>query len=217
MERLFVLLVFCVSLSACNSLERTNPMIQASAVNITKEKGSPYPMKTEELNGIKQTISEHFKEIEEQHSIKILMVGVGQDHIIIEIRRSGDVEQTLSEAEIEAFKRTVFGLVGIEFPIKLSVQACCTNEAGITGKIRAFDKEQKRILIVNEQKKNGNSDDPEATWVTLTGDGILVISGSNVFSGFDKSIIGREAKAWSTGVMLQSYPGQTSAVKVVVE
>ena len=119
---------------------------------------------------------------------------------------------------MKPLKKTLFGLAGTEFPIKLSVQACCTKEAGITVvRLTSFDKEQKRILIVNEQKKNGNSDDPEATWVTLIGDGILVIGGINVISGFDKSIIGREAKAWSTGVMLQSYPGQTSAVKVVVE
>ena len=116
MERLFVLLFLCVLLSACNSLERTNPMIPASAVNITKEKGSSQPLRTEGLNEIKQTISEHFKEIEEQHSIKILMAGVGQDHIMIVIRALGDVEQILSEEEIEAFKKNTVRVGGNRIP-----------------------------------------------------------------------------------------------------
>lgn len=217
MKRLLMLLIFCILLSACNYLQETTPMTSTSAVDITNEKSSYHPLMKEDLNEIKQTISKHFKEIEEQHSIKILMVGVGLDHIMIEVRQSRNVEGTLSDVEIETFKKTLFGLVGTEFPIKLSVRTCCTKEAEIVGKIKSFDKDNNRILIVNEQKKNGNSEQPEATWVNLTDDGMLIVSGSNVFSGFDKSIVGREAKIWTTGVMAQSYPAQTSAVKVIVE
>jgi hypothetical protein len=220
MKRLLLLLIFCVSLSACNSLEVTNPIIPAPAaseVNITKENGSSQPRMADELLEIKQSISAHMKESGERHSIRILMLGVGQDHILIQIRALDDVEKTLSETELEAVKKTLFEIAGSEFPLKLSARACCTEEAGITGKITSFDEKENRILIINERKKNGNSDDPEATWVSLQEDGILIVDGSKVSSGLEKSMIGKWAKAWSNGLMLQSYPGQTSAVKIVVE
>jgi hypothetical protein len=217
MERLLVFLILCVSLSGCNSLERTNPMIPDSAVIITKENDSPHPLMTEGLHEIKQTISEHMKEIGERHSIRILMLGVAQDHVMIQIRALGDVEKTLSEAELEAVKKTLFEFAGSEFPLKLSTWTCCTEEPDITGKITSFDNNENRILIINEQKKNGNSDNPEAIWVSLQADGSLVVDGSKVSSGLEKSMIGKWVKVWSNGLMLQSYPSQTSAVKVVVE
>ncbi|MBD0384763.1 DUF3221 domain-containing protein [Paenibacillus sedimenti] len=156
------------------------------------------------------------KLIEQRHSIQLMMMGIGKDHIMVQVRRTGDVENPMPEDEIEAVKQTLFGIAGGEFPLELSVMECCKNAANVTGKIRSYDKEQDRILIVNEQKKNGNTDDPEATWVGLQTDAVLVVDGSKA-TGLSESLVGREAKVWTTGVMMTSYPGQTSAIKIVIE
>ncbi|WP_282942599.1 DUF3221 domain-containing protein [Paenibacillus sp. RC67] len=94
---------------------------------------------------------------------------------------------------------------------------CCKSAATITGKIKSYDKEQNRVLIVNEQKKNGNTDDPEANWVGMQSDAVLVVDGIQSASGLNESLVGRDVKVWTTGVTMLSYPGQTSAIKMVIE
>jgi hypothetical protein len=70
---------------------------------------------------------------------------------------------------------------------------------------------------MNEEKKNGNTNDPEATYIELTSDGILILDGKRVTTGFNKSLVGREVKVWTTGMVDQSYPVQAAGMKVVVE
>lgn len=217
MQRCITILIYCMLVSACNPLEETTLPNPRPTTTTLSEKVPYQPQKQDDLSGIKQTLSQHMQEIEDQHAVKILLIGTGEDHILIGVRSSTDVERTLSEAEKEALKKTLFELAGTEFPVKLSVRDCCTKAVDITGKIKSYDKSSNRILIVNEQKKIGKSEDPEATWVSLADDGVLNVSGSRVYSGFDLAIVGREAKVWTTGLIAKSNPSKTSAVKVVVE
>ncbi|WP_284642276.1 hypothetical protein [Paenibacillus silviterrae] len=172
---------------------------------------------TDGLHEIKNKITEHSEELKERHSVQIQMAGVGEDHIMVHIRRIGDIEGNVSEEELALINKTLFDIAGKEFPLKLSVMKCCKGEPQVTGTIKMFDQEHRRILVVNEQKKNGNTDDPEASWVALQPDGKLIVAGIPIQTGFSKELIGKEAKVWTTGLKLSSYPGQTSALKVVVE
>lgn len=176
-----------------------------------------WPRKTDGLHDIKNKITEHSEELKERHSIQIQMAGVGENHIMMHIRRIGDIEGNISEEELTLIKKTLFDIAGKEFPLKLSVMQCCKGEPQVTGTIKTFDQEHRRILVINEQKKNGSTDDPEASWVALQPDGKLIVAGIPVQTGFSKELIGKEVKVWTTGLMLQSYPGQTSALKVIVE
>ncbi|OXM82642.1 hypothetical protein [Paenibacillus rigui] len=225
MKRLYIIGLVTVFLTACHSSPGGNPAHSAKVNDVApvnqasrhpEQEQEPGPER-EELSRIKEVLSKHAAELEEKHHIKLLVAGVGSDHIMVKVRRSGDVEQTVPEAELEAWKQALFELVGSPFPLRLSVQTCCTAEAGVSGKITSFDKEHNRILIVSAFKKNGSGPDPEATWLSLAEDGVLITGGTKVSTGLDASIVGREAKAWTTGLMLQSYPRQASALKIEVE
>jgi len=102
-------------------------------------------------------------------------------------------------------------------PLEITVRECCNYTAEVTGAITHYDVKQNGVLVVNEQKKNGNTDDPEATWIRLEEDALLIIDGSKSGLGLNESLVGREAKAWTNGFIAQSYPGQTSAIKMIVE
>ncbi|WP_425453959.1 DUF3221 domain-containing protein [Paenibacillus flagellatus] len=47
-------------------------------------------------------------------------------------------------------------------------------------------------------------------------DGKIVESGGKEPLAFDKLAAGQQVKAWSTGMMLQSYPGQASVMKIEI-
>ncbi|MBP1995083.1 hypothetical protein [Paenibacillus eucommiae] len=217
MERLLELFLLCIVLTLGNIDEKTDPWPPVIAVEAPKPSELSNLVLKDEWEAINKSINDHRQKIEAQHSIQIQSMGVGQDHILIVIRSFGDVERVMSETELAAVEKTLFELANAKFPLKLSVQKCCTRKADITGKISDYDKARNRILIVDEREKEADTDAPEAAWVKLTADGILMVGGKRAASGFDKSLIGREASAWSTGFMALSYPGQASVLKVVVE
>lgn len=86
--------------------------------------------------------------------------GTGKDQITMQVRRFGDVEKPIAGEELEALKRKLFDIAGGEFPLEITVRECCNYTAEVTGAITLYDVKQNRVLIVNEQKKNGNTDDP---------------------------------------------------------
>ncbi|MEF3306623.1 DUF3221 domain-containing protein [Paenibacillus sp. GYB003] len=89
------------------------------------------------------------------------------------------------------------------------------RKGGCAGNRKSVD--GNRVLVVNENKKNGNTDDPEATWITLTDDGTIVCAGNKPERlAFDTLKVGQRVEAWSTGLRLLSYPSQCSVVKIAV-
>jgi hypothetical protein len=164
-----------------------------------------------ELQRIKDMIEEKREEFESRHRVQIMSSGLGRD-IWIHVRPTEDVERPISESALDEMRKHLFELADKEFPLRLTVLSCCEQPADITGKITKI--EEKRALIVDETKKNGNTDDPEATWVSMNPDGKLVRGGESI--RFEDLKVGQQVQAWSTGLMLQSYPGQTSAVKLEV-
>ncbi len=65
---------------------------------------------------VKQKLVLERKQIEQRHSIKMMLIGIGKDDILVKVRQTGDVETPLSNKEIEAMKQTLFNIAGGEFP-----------------------------------------------------------------------------------------------------
>lgn len=171
------------------------------------------PQSNNDRASIKEKIRELRGELREKHKIIITVLGIGKDHIMMQIRSIEDFEQPIPMVEVQSIRKSLYDYVGKEFPLELSVQECC-KEPTLTGKIKVIEKE--RVLIVNEDKKNGNTDDPEATWVSLEDKGKITFEGSKEMLTFNKLVAGMQVNVWSTGLMMLSYPGQTSALKMEV-
>ncbi len=214
------MLIQCWLLTSCAAKEMEITATSVSPTPVASVAPSDIVKSTPSstLHTYKNMISDNRAAIEKTHSILIQMLGVGKDHILMQVRSRIDVEHVITEADLAEIKKSIYALAGTEFPVQLSVWACCTGPAHVTGKITSFsDDPYKQILIVNEEKKNGNTNDPEATYIELTSDGILILDGKRVTTGFNKSLVGREVKVWTTGIVNQSYPAQAAGLKVVVE
>jgi len=169
----------------------------------------------ERLSTIQNRLTANWEALQEEHGLALQVAYSTEDAIHIEVRAYGDAERKPTEEELEKFKKILFDTAGEPFPLELSVRECCESEPQVTGKIEAV--ENNRVLIVHETKKNGNTDDPEAYWVTLTPDGSIYDGNSEPASEPDDSLVGKQAKAWTTGMVNESYPAQTAALKIVVE
>ncbi|AFH63202.1 hypothetical protein ACVNS2_21310 [Paenibacillus caseinilyticus] len=165
---------------------------------------------------MKERITGVQAQLEERFSIRFMALGVGANEVLLQIRSAQDIEKIITAEEQEEIREAVFAAAGSEFPLNLTVWSCCRGEPDITGIVRDADGD--RILIVDEQKKVGSSDLPEAMWVNLQPDGILRIGGAAAKSkGMDSSLVGKEAQVWTTGFIADSYPQQASALKIVIE
>lgn len=90
-------------------------------------------------------------------------------------------------------------------------------KADISGEITEINEETNQILIINDRKKNGNTGSPEMIWVGLSEEGELFVDGTTTVSTFEQSLVGREAKVWTTGFIANSKPPQAFALKIIVE
>jgi len=166
------------------------------------------------LQAIQERLTEQWETLTEQRALALQFLYSTEEAVVVEVRPYGDFERTPTEADIEAFKARLFELAGEPFPVDITVRECCEGEP-LVGTIKSV--EENRVLIVNENKKNGNTDDPEAHWIGLTPDGKMFAGDGEVIEALDDTLVGKAAKAWTTGLVNQSYPGQTSAIKIVVE
>jgi hypothetical protein len=218
------LFVFLISafFSACNETE-TMKLLSASqqqeAVTMTPAAPTvvpspsfpPYPK--DDLDEINNQMPRVWEELQQKYAIIVMGSGIGQDHIMMQIRKYGDFEKPISSNELKLIRKTIFDVVGKEFPLELDTMEF-SQEGYMSGKIEII--EQDRALIVNKLKKNGNSQDPEATWVSLSNDGKIYMEGKPEVLSFDKLAVGQQVHAWTSGLMLDSYPGQTSALKIEI-
>ncbi|MNP54426.1 hypothetical protein D3C76_1489770 [compost metagenome] len=81
------------------------------------------------------------------------------------------------------------------------------------GIITDFEEERGQVLI--ENKEDGGVDSGPI-WVSLSKDAELIIEGETVTVSLDDTLVGRSAEVWINGVIDQSYPPQTKAVKMVI-
>jgi len=217
----FVFVLCAALISGCGS--SGSPEVGGAAV-------APSPMPTtsvkpadpsspppEGLDAIHAKVREIWPKIQERYSVVWQTIGTGEDKLMLQIRSYGDIERELTQEDIDSIRNGLFEEIGEEFPVDISVLPCCGGAPFVTGEIRSVDEESNRILVVNESKKNGNTDDPEAYWIRLAEDGRIDLGDGEPSRKFDTSLVGKEAKVWTTGLVEQSYPGQTVALKVIAE
>jgi hypothetical protein len=171
------------------------------------------PYSGDDLESINHKLVGFWDDLQHKHSIAVMSSGLGKDYISMEIRKFGDFERPISQDEIIAIRKTLFHSIGKEFPLKLDVIEFA-KDGYISGKIEKNEKAS--VLIVNKLKKNGNTKDPEASFVSLTKDGKIYFHGKSEGQSFNKFKVGQEVRAWTTGITLASYPGQTNALKIEI-
>lgn len=169
------------------------------------------------LQAVWEKTQEIWPDIEKEYSVAMLMGWSDKEKISLMIRSYGDIERELSPEDVEEIRQSLFESIGDEFPVDIAVKACCKGEPMLVGKIERVDPDTNRVLIVSETKRNGNTDDPEAHWVGLTPDGQAILNGGEPTNVFGDEYLGKKAQAWTTGMVDQSYPGQTAAIKLVAE
>ncbi|MDQ0878739.1 hypothetical protein QFZ77_007398 [Paenibacillus sp. V4I3] len=197
-----------------NEATKTIAITSANGESVTAKQKE---FTSEELRIIQEKLRNYWDELGRTYSIRLMSVGSTQEHLEVEIRKFGEFEKNLSSEEINSIKKSLFKFVGKEFPLKLRVIQCCRQEANIIGEIIKTDKVNKKVLIENHEKKVGNSENPDATWVTLTEDGKIVVKDSKQLQVFSDLSIGQQVKAWSVGITFLSYPGQASVVKIEIQ
>lgn len=83
----------------------------------------------------------------------------------------------------------------------------------VRGMITDFEEERGQVLVDN--KEDGGVD-PGPVWISLSKDAELIIEGEIVTVSLDETLVGRRAEVWIGGIIDQSYPPQTQAVKMVI-
>ncbi|MEK4277098.1 hypothetical protein [Paenibacillus sp. FSL R7-0026] len=83
----------------------------------------------------------------------------------------------------------------------------------VRGIITDFEEERGQVLIDN--KEDGGVDSGPI-WISLNKDSELIIEEEIVTVSLNETLVGRSAEVWINGVIAQSYPPQTKAVKMVI-
>ncbi|RKP48858.1 hypothetical protein D7Z26_21020 [Cohnella endophytica] len=203
-----------LALTGCASERNAEPLLPSPMPSASVK---PPDEPATGLAAVQQKLNEHYAELKQTHAIEIMYSGIGKDEIVMTVRSYGDYERKLSEQEITDYKESLYKLAGERFPVTVNVMECCEGVPGATGVIKDIDVTNNQILLVNEKQKNGNTDDPVANWVGLTEDAQVFFGDKQTSRTFDDSLIGKEATAWTTGLVLSSYPGIVTAIKLVIE
>lgn len=149
----------------------------------------------------------------ESHQIKMLSYYSDDHEVILEVRRIGDHTSSLSEKEIDGIKQAFYLAAGAEFPLNIKVYTI-GEQPGMTGTIRAIDKDG-RVLVVSTDKFIGTEKKmPDAAWYTMANDADVTYGGKPLQMKDLK--IGSSVNVWAEGMMLTSYPGQTSGLRLEV-
>lgn len=83
----------------------------------------------------------------------------------------------------------------------------------VRGMITDFEEERGQVLIENKED-GGVKSGP--IWISINTDAELIIEGETVTVSLDETLVGRSADVWIGGIIAQSYPPQTQAVKMVI-
>ncbi|MDQ0723579.1 hypothetical protein QF049_004840 [Paenibacillus sp. W4I10] len=83
----------------------------------------------------------------------------------------------------------------------------------VRGIIKDFEEERGQVLI--ENKEDGGVESGPIL-ISLSKNAELIIEGQTVTVSLDETLVGRSAEVWINGVIAQSYPPQTKAVKMVI-
>ncbi|MGO4270597.1 DUF3221 domain-containing protein [Paenibacillus sp. TAF58] len=153
------------------------------------------------------------KNVFESHHVKFQSSYSNENEGFLEIRRIGDHSKLLSEEEEAELRQSIYKAVGGEFPLNISVYTI-DDQPGLTGKITVLD-EKGRFLVVSSNKfLDKEMKMPEAAWYTMSDDANIEFEGKPVHARDVR--IGSIVKVWSEGMMLTSYPGQTTGLRLEI-
>ncbi len=141
-----------------------------------------------------------------------LSSGAYADSVHLQVRKLKDFEKPATDADKERIVNAIYEEIGFRVPLELEVYTVGQTPA-ITGKLTALD--NGRLLIVSTDTWIGQEPKmPDALWLDMAEDGVIVEDGKTI--GFADLRVGSEVKGWNAGLVLTSYPGQTTGLKVEV-
>ncbi|RKN66113.1 DUF3221 domain-containing protein [Paenibacillus ginsengarvi] len=161
------------------------------------------------------------EELELSQQIKLIYAGEQKNELYIIYKAREHLERRWTDQEADRLRRALYEEAGlnplIPFPLKLE-QFYLRPQADVAGVITKLDENEHRVLIVDETRKNGNSDQPYAMWVGLSEEAAIVEAGTTEPLAFHDLHVGQKARAWyDIGIVELSYPGQTKALKIEIE
>ncbi|MDR6549972.1 DUF3221 domain-containing protein [Paenibacillus qinlingensis] len=149
----------------------------------------------------------------EKHQVKPQSTYGTDKGVFLEVRRVGEHDKTLSDAEKSKFKQAIFKAVGAEFPLNITVYAI-DEQSGTKGKITAIDGKGRFLVVKTDKFINQEKKMPDATWYAMSDDAVIMYEGKK-FNVTDMQI-GSSVTVWSEGMMLTSYPGQTTGLRLQI-
>ncbi len=222
--KILIVLILAVLISGCGARAAPDPgseaamSVPSSPVAVPSSMPSDVPSPPpERIQNIQNRIVEAWPEIRDRHSVELRFALTENDVVYLDIRSFGDFERTLTQEDREAIRDSLFELIGEEFEVEIAGGGCCDGPPAVTGIVKQFDAASGRVLIVNEDKMIGDSDMPDAYWISLASDGKVIAGDEEPVGVLDESLVGKQAQVWTTGMVNQSYPAQTGAIKIVVE
>jgi hypothetical protein len=172
--------------------------------------------------------------LKDPHYMQIHHIQNQVHKIMDEIKKDTEVKSSMMYVDIEEYtlimgiqevnflekrilKGKVYQAIGKRFNLRI-VECCVPKYADVIGVIKDIDVARKRVLIVDDDKKIGNTELPDAAWVSIREDTSIRKRGF-IFTNsvtFDQLTVDQSVEAWSSGFMDTSYPGQTEAVKLMI-
>lgn len=149
----------------------------------------------------------------ESHHVKFQSSYSNDKEGFLEIRPIGDHTKVLSEEEKANLKKAIYKALGGKFPLNIT-EYTINEQPGMTGKITAID-DKGRFLVVSSDKFLGKDVKmADAAWYSMSDDAEIEFE-EKPFQLKDVKI-GSTVKVWSEGVMLTSYPGQTTGLRLEI-
>lgn len=153
------------------------------------------------------------KTVYESHHVKFQSSYSNEKEGFLEIRRVGDHASSLSDEEIAALKQSIYEAVGGKFRLNISVYTI-GEQPGVAGKITAIDDKGRFLVVSSDKFLDQEKKMPDAAWYAMSDDAKIELEGKIIQS---KDVeIGSIVKVWSEGVMLTSFPGQTTGLRLEV-
>lgn len=154
------------------------------------------------------------KEVYEHFQIQAMSAYSNETTVILEVRKLKEHDKKLSDQEIRQLKKAIFEKTGQTFPLEIQSFAI-SAQPEMTGHITAVDGH--RVLIVNPDKLIGTETKmQDAAWFSFSSDAIILDNRSGKPMSRGDLKIGFQVNVWGNGMMEESYPGQTSALRLEV-
>jgi hypothetical protein len=115
---------------------------------------------------------------------------------------------------LESLGNALYAAAGRPFPLVLEPYSL-PEQPEIEGRITAIDEALGRVLIVDAVNRLPNGA-PGAVWAKMYEDGIIVRASDRKELTFRDLALGQRVEAWSYGIVLNSYPGQTELLELSI-